>query len=78
MFGGHGIYLEDAFFGILHRERLYFKTREGTRDKYVDHGMGPFRPNERQTLKNYYEVPVDILEDRDAVVEWALEAARQS
>ena len=78
MFGGHGIYLEDVFFGIVNRERLYFKTDQGSCDKYVDRGMGPFRPNERQTLRNYYEVPVDVLEDRDTLVVWALEAACHS
>ena len=75
MFGGHGIYLDENFFGILHDGRAYFRTRESTRPKYAEYGMSPFRPNERQTLRNYYEVPVDILEDRDALCEWACASA---
>ncbi len=37
--------------------------------------MKPFKPNARQTLKNYYEVPVDVLESADSLVEWAKTAA---
>jgi DNA transformation protein len=39
-------------------------------------GMGPFRPNERQTLKSYYDVPPEILDDREALLHWAREAIR--
>lgn len=76
MFGGHGLYAGDVFFGIIWGGRLYFKTRSSTRPKYLEQGMGPFRPNERQTLKSYYEVPIDVLEDHDELLAWALEAAR--
>ena len=27
--------------------------------------MKPFRPNAKQTLKSYYQVPVEIIEDAD-------------
>ncbi len=75
MFGGYGLYAEEVFFGIISSGTLYFKTRPSTLGKYVEHGMEPFQPNERQTLKNYYEVPVDVLEDHDDLKAWALEAA---
>lgn len=74
MFGGHGLYHEDLFFGIIHAGRLYFKTDSNTRATYVKQGMGPFQPNERQTLKSYYEVPVDVLEDDEALAVWARRA----
>ena len=38
--------------------------------------MGPFRPNERQTLKSYYEVPPEVLDDPEALLSWAGEAIR--
>ena len=43
---------------------------------YLARGMGPFRPNERQTLKSYYEVPPDVLADPEALLSWAREAIR--
>ncbi len=72
MFGGHGIYCNGIFFGIIHKGRLYFKTNDKTRPEYIDEGMKPFRPNVKQTLKNYYEVPVDVMEDPDRLVDWAV------
>jgi len=74
MFGGHGIYKDGKFFGIIHKERLYFKTNEATNKKYQDAGMIFFTPNKKQKLKNYYEVPPDVLEDSDILKEWALES----
>ncbi len=74
MFGGHGLYLGDTFFGIVFKDRLYLKVDQTTRDRYEEHGMGPFKPNERQTMRSYYEVPVEVLEDPDDLVAWASDA----
>jgi GNAT superfamily N-acetyltransferase len=76
MFGGHGLYERQAFFGIIYRGRLYFKTDENSREKYLKLGAKPFRPRARQTLKNYYEVPAQIIEDPDRLAAWARRAAR--
>lgn len=79
MFGGAGLYCAGLFFGILYRDRLYLKTDEDSRAEYERRGQGPFRPNERQTLRSYYEVPPEVLEDADELNAWAraaLEAAR--
>lgn len=78
MFGGYGVYQGDVFFGIIHKGRLYFKTDEQTKLRYVKKGMKPFRPNAKQTLKTYYEVPVDILEDHEELMAWAGQAAGQA
>ena len=74
MFGSLGLYHDGVFFGILTHGRLYFKTNAITRGTYVQRGMQPFRPNPRQTLKSYYEVPVDVLEDHEQLVVWARQA----
>jgi DNA transformation protein and related proteins len=76
MFGGHGLYQADRFFGIIMKGRLYFKTDEATRKKYVARGMGPFiYAKARQTTTiHYFEVPAEILEDREQLAAWALEA----
>jgi DNA transformation protein len=74
MFGGHGLYLGDQFFAIVHRDRLYFKTDDSSRAAYEERGSEPFRPNERQTLKTYWEVPADVIENRETAVEWARDA----
>jgi DNA transformation protein len=71
MFGGYGLYRDGVFFGCIYRDRLYFRTDATTRPEYLAHGMKPFRPNPRQTLTSYYEVPVEVLEDPERLVRWA-------
>ena len=71
MFGGHGLYQDETFFGILHKGKLYFKVDESTVGDYHKRKMKPFRPNANQTLKSYYEVPVEIIEDGERLGAWA-------
>lgn len=78
MFGGYGLYRSEVFFGIIHKSRLYFKTDEAGREAYRARGMKPFRPSGKQTLKTYYEVPVEIVEDTDQLIAWAKQAAQLS
>ena len=74
MFGGHGIYAKSVFFAIVATGRLYFKTNDASRERYEAAGMRPFEPKPGQVMKNYYEVPVDVIEDDGALAEWAVEA----
>jgi DNA transformation protein len=76
LFDGHGLYWREAIFAILYQGRLYLKVDEESKGDYLARGMGPFRPNERQTLKSYYEVPPDVLADREALLCWARAAIR--
>jgi DNA transformation protein len=74
MFGGFGLYQDETFFGIVHKCRLFFKVDESTVGAYFRHKMKPFRPNARQTIKNYYQLPVEVLEDPDELCLWARRA----
>jgi DNA transformation protein len=76
MFGGHGLYWRDTIFGIVFGDRLYLKVDEQSKGDFVSRGMGAFRPNERQTLNSYYEVPPEVLDDPEALLSWASEAIR--
>jgi len=75
MFGGYGLYQGEVFFGIIHKGRLYFKTTETSRAAYRERGMKPFRPSATMTLKTYYEVPIDVMEDAEQLCQWATNAA---
>jgi DNA transformation protein len=74
MFGSYGLYQGAVFFGIVSDDRLYFKTDDSSRHLYTERGMPPFTPNEKQKSKTYYEVPVDIVEDSEVLIEWARRA----
>jgi DNA transformation protein len=77
MFGGYGLYQDETFFGIVHKGKLFFKIDESTVGEYRKRKMKPFRPSAKQTLKSYYQVPVEIIEDADALREWAVKAVRR-
>ena len=76
MFGGHGLYCGEQFFGMLYDGRLYFKTHPETLPEYMEYHAAVFAPSEKQILKNYREVPVDILEDAEQLSAWARKAAQ--
>lgn len=76
MFGAFGLYSRETFFGIIDDGRLYLKVSPETLPEYTSRGSEPFRPTPKQTLKSYYEVPAEILEDRERLTEWANDAAR--
>lgn len=76
MFGAHGLYQGDRFFGILDEGRLFFKVSEATRAAYVERGMEPFTYTSRgRTMTmSYYEVPPDVLENAAELADWARRA----
>ena len=76
MFGGHGLYSGANFFGILIDGQLYFKVDAASRAAYVEHGMKPFTYTKAKQLMtmSYYEVPPEVLEDRELAVAWAIQA----
>ena len=76
LFGGHGFYWRDVIFAILFEGRLYLKVDDESKAAFEARDMGPFRPNDRQTLKSYFEVPPDVLTDPEALLSWAGEAIR--
>jgi DNA transformation protein len=73
MFGGAGLYSNGVFFGLLYKDRLYFKTDDATRPEYEARGSEGFRPRANTTgiKMTYYAVPADVLEDNDELVKWA-------
>jgi len=75
MFGGAGVYLNGTIFGLIAYDTLYLKVDDSNRGDYEDAGMEPFRPYEDKVSQmSYYEVPVDVLEDRDDLSDWARKA----
>jgi DNA transformation protein len=75
MFGGVGLYLNNVFFALIDEDTLYFKVDDSNRPDYEATGMGPFKPfGEKSYTMQYYEVPVDVLEDKEKLGVWANKA----
>ena len=76
MFGGAGFYLDDAFFALVFKDRVYFRVDEASRAEYEARGMEPFRPSTaKASAGRYFELPPDVLLDPRALKRWALRAA---
>ena len=76
MFGAHGLYQGDHFFGILDEGRLFFKTDARSQQEYVRRGMGPFtyESKGRAVTMSFHEVPPEILENPVELAAWARQA----
>ena len=75
MFGGAGLYRHGKMFGLVFDDAAYLKVNETTRGKYEEAGSAAFKPfPDRPTMMSYYEVPPDVLEDPDDLIEWAAES----
>jgi DNA transformation protein len=76
MFGAHGLYSGENFFGILDERRLFFKTDAQSQADYTARGMGPFTYESKGKVMTmaYHEVPPDVLENAPELVAWAQRA----
>jgi DNA transformation protein len=75
MFGGVGFYKDGLMFGGLMNGILHFKVDDLTRQTFIDRGMEPFAHGKpKKNLPTYYQVPVEIIEDRDELAIWAEKA----
>jgi DNA transformation protein and related proteins len=76
MFGAHGLYQGEHFFGILDEGRLFFKTDAASQADYAGRGMEPFtyESKGRVMTMSYHEVPPEILENPLEMVVWARRA----
>jgi len=76
MFGAHGLYCGDKFFGILDEGRLFFKTDAMSQADYTARGMGPFTYTMKGKVMTmaYHEVPPDVLENAPELTDWARRA----
>lgn len=72
MFGGLGIYSGDLFFALIANDTLYFKVDGSNRSDFEKLGMKAFQPyGPGSEAMKYYAVPIDLLDDPDALRPWA-------
>lgn len=76
-FGGVGLSLGAAQFAMVMGNSLYFVVDDSTRAKYEAAGMAPFSyttKNGRVTVRRYFELPEEVLNDPDVLRQWARES----
>lgn len=75
MFGGHGLYLDGEFFGMIWKGRLWFRTDEASREEYRALGAEPIPIGDDFGGNVYWSVPEDVLEDAPRLAAWARASA---
>lgn len=72
MFGGYGIYYEGKIFALIAEGVLYFKVHEGNRAMYEEAGSKPFTYQNRGKTyaMSYWELPEQVMNDRQEVERW--------
>jgi DNA transformation protein len=74
MFSGAGLFRDGRMFGLVASDALYFKVGEANRGAYLAAGAKIFtytRLGGQAKLTSYYEVPADVLDDPEALADWA-------
>jgi DNA transformation protein len=75
MFGAAGLSSRDVFFAIVMDDVLYLKVDDATRARYTRVRARAFRPyRNRPSSKNYYAVPLAVLESAADLTVWARES----
>ena len=73
MFGGYGYYKNGVIFGMIANGKLYFKVNEESKTEYAKYNSQPFiyhGKSGKQVSMGYWELPADIMEDKDELHDW--------
>ncbi len=72
MFGGVGLFRDGKMFGLVADDVAYLKVDATNRDQFLAAGSAAFKPYaNRPATMSYFEIPVDIMENSEKLIEWA-------
>ena len=74
MFGGAGVYLDDAMFALVVDDTLYMKADFELATVYAEAGSAPFSYETRsgtRTIPGLMRLPDSALDDPDEALDWA-------
>jgi len=74
MFGGAGVYLDDAMFALVIEDSIYMKADPDLAKAYAEAGSTPFfydTSDGGRTIAGLMSLPDSALDDPDEALEWA-------
>ena len=75
MFGGIGIFRYGIMFSMISKSsQLYFRANHEDVNKYESLGARSFNPHKKGKGMPYWEVPKEVISNREMFIEWAEEA----
>jgi DNA transformation protein len=77
LFGGNAILKNNITFAMVFDGSIYLKTDKNTVKKYLDLDSKPlsYKKNNKTISLRYYEIPIEVLDDEDKLMQWAIEAS---
>ena len=82
MFGGWGLYVDGVMFTLIRDHEAYFRADDTTAGDYEALGLPRYKSRvNRGIIMPYYQLPPDLFDDPDMMIEWAeraLAAARRA
>ena len=74
MFGGIGFFKDGLMFGMIGGDTFRLKVDENNQKDYEDRGMKPYQNNKKKKGMPYWEVPIEVIEDKKLLKVWANKA----
>jgi DNA transformation protein len=76
LFGGNAILKNNITFAMVFDGSIYLKTNKNTVKKYLDLDSKPlsYKKNNKTISLRYYEIPIEVIDDEDQLMQWAIEA----
>jgi DNA transformation protein len=76
LFGGNVILKNNITFAMVFDGSIYLKTNKDTVKKYLDLDSKPlsYKKNNKTINLRYYEIPIEVIDDEDQLMQWAIEA----
>ena len=74
MFGGVGFFQAGKMFAMIGGGAFRLKVGESNRAQFEAAGMTAYMSSAKKKGMPYYEVPAEILENKDDISKWALQS----
>jgi len=71
MFGGIGFFKQGFMFAMIGGDTFKLKVDESNKMDFEAKGMKPHHSTSKKKGMPYWEVPVDVLEDKSVLTQWA-------
>ena len=74
MFGGIGLFHQGLMFGKIGGDTFRLKVDEHNQKDFENKGMKPFYSKNKKKGMPYWEVPAEVLENKDELKKWAVKS----
>lgn len=74
MFGGIGFFKEGKMFAMIGNNVFRLKVNGSNQKDFEKHGMKPYHSNSKKKGMPYWEVPEEILNDKNKLAKWVVKS----